>query len=338
MRVLLLSPSTFGYEERLREAFERIGNEVVWLDERIGNGVLAKTATRLGLVRAVPGLIDRHVQRIVEQAKNHRAERIIAINPETLRGAQFRAIKQALPDVPISVYRWDSLAQKPIDDETFEVASAVYSFDPVDCENEPRLKHLPLFHNHAEPPDAKDLESAEYAVCFIGTAQLRRVRLLGRLCRLLEETDQPFFFFLKTQSPIHHVIFKLAAWRNGYSGILSRTGMPYDEVLAAIDQSAATIDIEFGRQSGLTMRTIEVAFSGIPLLTTNAIVKRYDFYAERPIFVIDEDNLALPAKDIFDGRSSNTLFEKYHIDHWARSLTEKKVGQYFLGETSQPGN
>ena len=329
MRILLLTPSTFGYETRLREAFERLGHDVEWIDERVGNDVVSKVLTRLGLLRAIPTIIGKHLDRIIGRAKSIDAERVIIVNPETLRGKDFAQIKAGVPNAPLVIYRWDSLAQKPIDDEAFAAANAVYSFDPEDCDNDARLRHLPLFHGHAEKPEARADCPKDYDVSFVGTAQLRRIQMLGRLCRQLKSSERPYLFYLKTQSPIHYAIFWVAAKIFGYNGVLSKNAMPYDRLLQVIDQSAAVVDIEFHRQSGLTMRTFEVVFSGMPLLTTNANIRRYEFFADAPIFVFDESSSDLPDFSSLKGSGIEPYFDKYSIDHWAKTLAEIECDSYY---------
>lgn len=330
MRILLLTPSTFGYETRLREAFERLGHDVEWIDERVGNSVVSKVLTRLGLLRAIPKIVGKHLDRIIERATSIDAERIIIINPETLRGNDFARINASAPNAAIVIYRWDSLAQKPIDEEAFTAASAVYSFDPEDCDNDARLRHLPLFHSHTEKPEARAGGPKDYDVSFVGTAQLRRIQVLGRLSQALERADRPYLFYLKTQSLVHHAIFWIAAKIYGYHGILTQQAMPYAELLQVIDQSAAVVDIEFHRQSGLTMRTFEVVFSGMPLLTTNSIIKRYEFFADAPIHVLQGPDVALPEFTTQDENGIGRFFEKYSIDRWADTLVKMECGEYLL--------
>lgn len=329
MRVLLLTPSTYGYEVRTREAVARVGHDVEWMDERIGNDVLSKVATRIGLLRFVPRLLRRHVDQIIEKAAAFGAKRLLVVNPESLKGPDFAHIRAQLPELDIVIYRWDSMRQKPVDEETMSIASAVYSFDPDDCANNPNLRHLPLFHSHTAPPAVCDSENAEYRFSFVGTAHLRRVQILGRLCRILDQDGSPYFFHLTTQSHVHQVLFWLAARFWGYRGTLTRTRVPYERYLEVVASSAAVVDIEFKRQSGLTMRTMEVVFSGMPLLTTNPSIMQYDFSVDAPVFVFEENTSALPDVTGFQGAGVGAYFEKYAIDTWARTLMDKDQGTYF---------
>lgn len=332
MRLLLVTPSTFGYENRLREAFERIGHEVDWIDERIGNDFATKAITRLGILRLVPGVIRRHVDRIISSARTNAVETIVFVNPETLRGPDFARIRASLPRAKLIIYRWDSLVQKPIDEEIFSAANAIYSFDPMDCECDRRLRHLPLFHSHKATPRGDSAKGQKYELSFVGTAQIRRLQVLGRLCHALEREGRSYRFFLKTQSPLHHIFFWLAAKRYGYRGQLSQVGMPYEELLQVIEQSAAVVDIEFQRQSGLTMRTFEVVFSGMPLVTTNPRINLYDFSEAAPIAVFDQDDRSLPSWDKKTDKSLQPFFKKYSIDNWARTLVKMEEGHYFRSD------
>lgn len=331
MRILLVTPSTFGYESRIYEGFVRSGHHVEWMDERIGNSSFIKVVTRLNLLQLVPSLLRGIVMRLVEAVRVHELDRIIVINPETLRGRQFALLKSELPDTDIIIYRWDSLSQKPLDDLSFEAATVVFSFDPADCTADNRLRHLPLFHDHREPPSPEKFNEVDfkYKLSFIGTAQLRRLRVLGSLCKLLDEKEQPYFFYLKSQSSIHQFFFYIAALITGYKGLLSRSAIRYDDLMVINSQAEAVVDIEFSGQSGLTMRTFEVLFSGKHLLTTNANVRLYDFAGGHSVTVFDDNAPAMPV--IKQGLDEKIVekFDQYSLDHWIHTLTGMKEGGYF---------
>ncbi|MEP4309757.1 MAG: hypothetical protein ABJ364_08425, partial [Lentilitoribacter sp.] len=113
---------------------------------------------------------------------------------------------------------------------------------------------------------------------------------------------------------------------------------PYDSFLKVITNSAAVVDIEFKRQSGLTMRTFEVVFSGMPLLTSNANITRYGFYGDAPIFVIDDSELSLPDLSTFKSIGISSHFEQYSIESWAKTLVEMLPDQNYFTDSPLRAN
>lgn len=324
-RVLILSPSTFGYERRITAAVGEVGHDVLWHDERIGNSITVKVLTRLRLVRFVPGFMAFHVNKIISAAKSIDAETILIVNPETLRTIDYRKVREAFPNSRIVIYKWDSLKQKPLDEETYKWVDAIYSFDPDDCKKDHRLKHWPLFHCHKARQEPNEQPTYQYDFAFVGSAHLRRIKLLAKAERQLNAAQRPYFFKLVSPSPFHHLIFVIARKWFGYTSDLSLKALDYSDYLNVISQSRCILDVEFQRQSGLTMRTIEVVFSGTPLATTNTELKHYEFYDANRMFFLDEDKLMMPSLENADQLVDEELYNKYSITNWVNLVLEGKT-------------
>jgi hypothetical protein len=65
---------------------------------------------------------------------------------------------------------------------------------------------------------------------------------------------------------------------------------PSSELSEILQASRIIIDIQHPKQTGLTMRTIEMLGLKKKLITTNKDVVDYDFYDEKNIFIIDRKN------------------------------------------------
>ncbi|MFK8078823.1 MAG: hypothetical protein AB8B97_00940 [Granulosicoccus sp.] len=332
-RVLLLTPSTFGYETRITEAVKHSGHDVRWHDERVGNSLLLKVLTRLRLIRYVPGIVSAHVQRILKAADDLKAEVVFIVNPETLKGPDYQLIRKALPEARIVIYKWDSIRQKPLDEETFQWVDDIYSFDPEDCQQDSRLMHWPLFHCHQTDIINQDASGRDYKYdfAFVGSAHLRRIKLLATFEKTLKAEQRPYFFLLVSPSPIHHVLFLFARRWFGYSGTLTLQQLAYPDYLTVIEQSRCILDVEFQRQSGLTMRTVEVIFSGTPLMTTNPSLKGYEFYDRERMFFMDEHKIDVPRQTPTEQQIDLTLFEKHSITNWASVIIDGAKGLTWNG-------
>jgi len=62
-----------------------------------------------------------------------------------------------------------------------------------------------------------------------------------------------------------------------------------DDIIDLYSCSTVILDINHPKQSGLTMRTFEALGAGKKLITTNAEIKKYSFYNEDNICIIDRD-------------------------------------------------
>ncbi len=344
-RVFILCMTAFGYDIRVRDAVERIGHTTDLMDERTGNDFFSKAAIRFGLIRLMPWRLRRHVDAIITRIAAFRPDTLLLLDPETITGKELERIKARFPNIEIVIYTWDAFTVKPIGPRAFAVADRVYSFDPGDCEAHPDLHHIPLFHDIDSAPGDEEMPK-EYDFSFIGTARLRRIRTLARIARQLDAQGRAYVFHLFSLSPLHSLIYGIAARLWGYRAGLSRQRMPYAQYLDITARSRCVVDIELGKQTGLTMRTFETIFSNVPLLTTNRTVERYEFFDDAGIFLLDERAIALPPTHALSPPDLSRHFAKYHIDTWARTVLDGKPSNYFredappqpvLAKSARPG-
>ena len=91
-----------------------------------------------------------------------------------------------------------------------------------------------------------------------------------------------------------------------------------EEVMEVVASSKAVLDIQHPKQTGLTMRTIEMLGVKRKLITTNPAVKEYDFYNPQNILVIDRAN-PIVNKEFLESLYSpinEKLYYKYSLDGW----------------------
>jgi len=94
--------------------------------------------------------------------------------------------------------------------------------------------------------------------------------------------------------------------------------MPAIDAANLMAKSKAALDMQSPTQTGLTMRTIEVFGAKRKLITTNQQIRKYDFFNENNIMLIDlnfkEINLAFfetPFQEI-----PKEIYEKYSLNYW----------------------
>ena len=65
---------------------------------------------------------------------------------------------------------------------------------------------------------------------FIGTARMRRMKILADAARQLEASGKRHFFYLYAPSIPHYILFSIHRMVTGYRGILSRRAMPLSRI------------------------------------------------------------------------------------------------------------
>jgi len=136
-------------------------------------------------------------------------------------------------------------------------------------------------------------------------------------------SDKQSKLHLFVKSKLYFMYLKAAYRRSVSIGIndISTNKLTKRETLQLFSESKAVIDCPLVTQHGLTMRTFEVLGTGVKLITTNKNIKKYDFYSDEYIFVVDEDTKQI-LSDFFDKKptAAFSLDEKYSIDYFAKVL------------------
>ena len=76
----------------------------------------------------------------------------------------------------------------------------------------------------------------------------------------------------------------------------SFTGMPSEQLTEKLKQSKVVVDIQHPKQTGLTMRTIEMLGANKKIITTNIDIQHYDFYHPNNFCIVDRNNVVVPTE------------------------------------------
>ena len=113
--------------------------------------------------------------------------------------------------------------------------------------------------------------------------------------------------------------------KNDFSYISKKSSEIRDILLS----SNVVVDIQHPRQTGLTMRTIEMLGLGKKLITTNADIRNYDFYNPRNILVIDRDNpvidedfIRTPYEEI-----DEDIRKRYSLEGFVREIIDIEMNE-----------
>jgi hypothetical protein len=334
-RVLVCCAEFHSYHKIIAAGFERLGHVCELFDERDSPDAVSKALTRLKLRQLSPRAMRAFRKKLARRTRDFRPDVILIIAPEMIDPLAIAALRVAAPGVRIILYMWESLVRKPLGRPLLGLVDQAFSYDTVDCEAVDGIDFLPLFHTLDNMPVAPEPRPGGDMV-FIGSVQFARLIALAAISRTLARKGQGSFFFLYAPTLLHWLIFKAAARLFGYRGQVARHQISHREYLSRHDEAACIIDIQRGNQTGLALRSFDAIFAGKPLLTTNLLTPRYDFYDKAPVGLFAPgDDLKVP--DVNEAAWPDAeLHERYKLSTWIKVLMGSRSAAPYL-ERAQSG-
>ncbi|TNS42929.1 glycosyltransferase, partial [Escherichia coli] len=251
---------------------------------------------------------------------------VFVINPEALDYNTMNKLKQKCLGVNkqcyFVLYLWDSLKNKPNAPKLFPLFDKVSTFDRKDSDDF-NINLIPLFYTRKFDAKYYPVQPLKYDVCFIGTAHSNRLKYLDEILKLISNNKQiSKYIFLFFPSRMLFLIKKLFC-NSSTKHKINFESLPSAKVVDAILSSAVVIDIHHPSQHGLTMRTIEAVGLNKKIITTNADIKKYDFYDPKDVYVYQSGDSKLP--DVFLSTSTTNFKnrEMYSLKCWVENNLKK---------------
>ena len=319
-KILIFAPQFFNYEIEIANKLREFGAEVYLYDERPSNSFITKLLIRINPL-LLANAIRKHFLDIVNAHKVSEFDYILFFKGETLSIELLKELKATFEHAKIILYMMDSIKNYPHIESCLDYFDKALSFDLNDTKKIHTLEFRPLFYLD----DYKKISSLKETfinvdILFIGTVHSDRWKFLNKIAVLAKAIDLSVNYYLYFQSPVIFWFRKLC--NKSYWSIpihyAKFTSLSKKSVIEMMEHSSVIIDIQHPKQSGLTMRTIEVFGAGRKLITTNEQIKYYDLYNETNILVIDRQN---PILDYNFMRSDYVkpdalLYKKYSIGQW----------------------
>jgi hypothetical protein len=334
-KILFLCPLFFNYHKKLINALESQGAEVDYYDERPSNTFLSKALLRINR-NFVTHQINKYYEEITRAIKNKQYDYIFICQAEATPKSFLKDVRAMNPEARMVLMLWDSVANKVNTLEKLDLFDEVFSFDKKDCDQF-GLSFRPLFFDKEYEQIAEEETTLVYDLFFVGTVHSDRYQILKEVKQQFEKNHLNVFYFMYLPSKLMYYQRKLLTSEFSGSQIseFSFVGLPSEQLTAKLKQSKAVVDIQHPKQTGLTMRTIEMLGANKKMITTNAEIKNYDFYHPNNICVVDRDNVAVPAEFMVSPYVpvDEQVKERYSINYFVQDVlgvTGEKSHNYYL--------
>jgi len=217
----------------------------------------------------------------------------------------------------VTAYQWDGLDRFPIIYDYIPKFDRFFVFDIQDLSMVNALPITNFYFNHFKIENNSKTENQAF---FIGSYFEPRNQILKDISeRLLDiGVKIDISIFSKHEHEIEEI------QNLGFCHLDST--ISYEDNLRKTISSEILIDVHINEHKGLSFRIFEALGYDKKIITTNSIVKLYDFYDENNIFVWEDDNmgnleyfLSTPYNNI-----AKEIKEKYAFENWIHYVLDKE--------------
>jgi hypothetical protein len=334
-KILFISVQTFNYEKAISEKLKSLGAKVDYYDERPANSIFVKGIIRLRR-SLYQNTINKYYNKILAQVDAVNYDFLFVIKGEVIPVFFFEEFKKRNPRCEFIFYTWDSFNNNPHGQSILKYFDKKFTFDNFDAIKF-NLNFRPLFFiDEYDELNAYKNKIIKHDLLFIGTAHSDRYRISSEAVRWCRDNNLKAYAYYFMPSRLVF-IFK-CIFDNSFKGFeykkLSFRSLSIFDVIALYKQSSVILDVNHPGQKGLTMRTFEALGAGKKLITTNSDIKKYLFYNEKNIFVIDRNNVELD-KSFFETPFvpiNSDLIYDMSLAGWLKMLFVETKENYWIAD------
>lgn len=176
-------------------------------------------------------------------------------------------------------YQWDGMRRFPLAEKRIPYFDKFYVFDKQDVHRFSNVFHTTNFYfDYLSMPNATQQD-----VFFIGTFMKDRMAILAKLSQTFEALG-----ISQNMTVVCHNKKKIKP----YESLLihfEKSGQAFEQSIKTSMASNILIDVENTKHQGLSFRCFEAIGYSKKLITNNPLVKKYDFYNENNVLVLDDN-------------------------------------------------
>ena len=333
-RVLYIGTPIFNYHKQIIAEFEKQGYSVDYYNDRPSESSLVKGIIKIKR-SIMSALIQKYFEKIMSETQRKGYDLVFIVNCKVLTPDMIQQLKNSQKSARFVLYMWDSLILYPNSKALIPLFDRAYSFDSDDCDKIEALTFLPLFYGKVYEEVGKDSNVVEivYDLVSICTAHPNRYKTMRVLFPTLEAKGIRIFSFMflnKLQYWYNKAFVK--EFKGAKSSEFKFKPLPENENLGILRKSNSVFDMQHNNQSGLTMRTIETLGAKRKLITSNTNIKKYDFYNENNVFVVNEHNWSDIEQFIRHDYEpiDEEIYRKYSLHSWIEAIIVEASNEYLV--------
>lgn len=318
--IIVVVPYHFGLPERFQQNLEYLGFKVfllpdvphklsIPLQDKIIHGykkTILRDRSHKPIVKA--RMAEKYYASFLETLPE--CDYALVIRPDLISLNTIQSLKKR--SKKIVAYQWDGMERFAMDKRIIECFDTFYVFDERDLEKYPQCHFLTNFYfdDLLEAP-----QSIENDVFFVGTYIKKRMKDFLSLCNFFKKKGYITNFHLFSSDK------DLDFQRYGIQ--VSQKGFSFTENILQVKKTKILLDFKSDVHYGLSFRSFESIGYRKKLITSNELIKKYDFYNSNNIFVFSENKdivgleefLEMPYEDL-----PKEVYEKYSFTNWIKHI------------------
>lgn len=321
-KILVIAPKFMNYEVEIVHKLETMGAEVFFFNQRSVTSGLGRALSKK-IPRAFKFYNINHYNKLFKLIP-FTPDEILIIQGDMLEKNTISKFKKIWPNAKLSLYLWDNLKNVHGVEKKISWFDRAFTFDEVDSKKNNSLIFLPLFF--VDKFALKEKQKILYDISFIGTIHSDRHKVLSeiKLCLSDNIKNKRFFLFEFLQTEWIFWLYKVfkRSFKKAQKKEFHFQPLNLNEVEKIQSASFAIIDIQHPKQSGLTIRTIEIMAMGKKLITTNPNIEHYPFYNKNNILIVDREAVKIP-ESFFESPFQpidKNIIEQLSIESWLKTI------------------
>jgi hypothetical protein len=306
-RIAIVTTHSFGYIDFLVDRLNEIENvDLTYVNiDSIPFSYKNLSSRIVNSIRKLfcfSGLKEKNRTKFIKKSilNDNLFDQILIIRPDKLEKEALLFLREN--SIQMTCFLFDGIENFKDQKKTLSYFDTVYSYDKNDVEK----YKFEFLTNYIFDNEIESNEISNYA--FNISSFDVRFSLLEKLAQYLNENEISFRFIVKKNNIFKHKNIEIS---NEY--------LPLNEVKEYIASSLVLVDLQMNNQVGLSFRIFEALGYKKKIITNNQDIVNYDFYNEKNIFVISEENYEIPL-DFFKTQYveiDSDILEKYSLKSWA---------------------
>ncbi|MFD0939083.1 hypothetical protein [Pedobacter boryungensis] len=322
-RVLFIGMGFYDYDHAIIEQFKKFGAKVDYFSE-VPTGYQFRYALRTDNQKAKQQIVNNLSFEIAQSSQSD-YDIVFVIKGEYLTIEAIEILKSKSKSAKWIFYLWDSIARIPSSARIMGQFDEVYSFDRIECIDNPNMKFNPLFYRE-EYAYRKPLKEASIDLYFLGWYHSDRLKLVKKISNFCDQHRLKYNMKLYSGRFSYLLHTLMGGELKGNRQLLTFKPTTAKKNMEGILSSRCSLDIAHPLQCGLTMRTIELLGAQKKIITTNRDIVNYDFYHPNNVLLIDRENPELNV-DFFKSDYTPISIEivsQYTIESWLKRMIINK--------------
>ena len=326
-KILFFGVSFFGYENQMKNELERQGAKVSYYNERSVTSALGRA-----IIKIHPYIFyfktKRYYNRILEKYKNQKIDYVFFWSTDMVFPNIIKKIKKLFPESELINYQSDSIISKKYIVNTLKYFDRTITYDRIDYlqlkKILPNVQFRPLFFLDDYIPINQSTNKLKYKITFVGTIHSDRYSIIKAIEKTALKEGYKIYVYKYLQSYFIYYYYRLVnkSFKRTTLNDFDFDKMSAEEISKIYEESFAILDMQYPKNNGLTMRTIETLAAGKKLITTNQDIKNYAFYDPNNILIIDRKNPIIK-KDFFNCDFIDLdkgIMDVYKLNNWIKDI------------------